>query len=119
MMDSILEFFTTMVPEIGIFGTVFLVIFAVLVTFIVSMMNKKEKLMNKVIDEQSKYSQQTAEAMKVAITEIKELSIMSMNEVRGLSSQISSFVDLATALLVNNQRDKNNKTSPPDGGDGV
>lgn len=113
-MGDILQFFSDIVPKIGVAQAILLLVVASLIFIIVgysmSIMARKEKMMNRVIDEQSKYSQQSADSVKVAITEIKELSIMSMTEIKGLSSQIGAFINLATTLIA-----KNNQ--PPGGGD--
>lgn len=102
-MEAILDFFKEVVPQIGVLPAILLVVVAMLTTivmgYIIRINNKKDKMLKELIDKQDQQSEMTLEAMKLAISEIKELSVMSLKEVSNLSGQIGGVIEIVKALL--------------------
>jgi hypothetical protein len=140
--DKIFEFVSNMVPQIGVIPTVILLLFliavVILIGIILKVLNSKDKMTEYVLEELSNQSDRSMEFMKTAVSEIKELSILSTTELRGNTKQIETLVNLLHLLIAdgtiskkskddddptptNNKKKTKKKTKDqdlPDGGDG-
>lgn len=109
----ILDFFRQAVPEIGLFPSMVIVILVFIGYYLTKTGKKKDDLINGLIDKSDAQSKETIEAIKVAIGEIKDVSIMTMSETRELSGRVSAIVDIVTNLM----RERDDRKRDNGGGD--
>ena len=116
--DKIFEFVNNMVPQIGVIPTVILLLFliavVILIGIILKVLNSKDKMTENVLEELSNQSDRSMEFMKTAVSEIKELSILSTTELRGNTKQIESLVNLLHLLIADGTISKKSKDDDDD-----
>ncbi len=116
--DKIFEFVNNMVPQIGVIPTVILLLFliavVILIGIILKVLNSKDKMTENVLEELSNQSDRSMEFMKTAVSEIKELSILSTTELRGNTKQIETLVNLLHLLIADGTISKKSKDDDDD-----
>lgn len=102
-MIEILNWGVSSIESIGFTQTMALLAIVCVGYYIYSQLRKKDALVKEILDQQAEQMDATNQSVRDAIHEIKELSVMTIAEVRNTSGKIDGFVTLASTLVKNNR----------------